>query len=125
MSVGNGLLLGIGRHMLPIPAFIWQRQAQGITHDAPTAFMTPDHQRIRDYVVTELPIAGRPLSPGSIAARVGLPLERTVALLDDLEKHMTFLFRDETGAVVWAYPVTAARTPHRFTANTGEALYAA
>jgi hypothetical protein len=26
---------------------------------------------------------------------------------------------------VWAYPVTAARTPHRFTANTGEALYAA
>jgi hypothetical protein len=125
MSISNRLLLGIGRHMLPIPAFIWQRQAQRNPNHAPTAFMTPDHQRIRDYVVTELPIAGQPLSPGVIAGRLNLSLERTVALLDDLEKHLTFLFRDEAGAVVWAYPVTAARTPHRFVANTGEALYAA
>ena len=125
MSVSNRLLLGIGRHMIPIPAFIWQRQVQRSPHDAPTAFMTPEHHRIRDYVVAELPIAGRPLAPDLIAARLSLSLERTVTLLDDLEKHLTFLFRDEAGAVVWAYPVTAARTPHRFTANTGEALYAA
>jgi hypothetical protein len=125
MSVSNRLLLGIGRHMLPIPAFIWQRQAQRNPNDAPTAFMTPDHQRIRDHVVTELPIAGQPLSPAVIAGQVGLSLEQTVAILADLEKHLTFLFRDEAGAVVWAYPVTAAWTPHRFRANTGEALYAA
>ncbi len=125
MSTTNSLLLGIGRRMIPIPAFIWQRGAQPNPSHAPTAFMTPDHHRIRDFVVTELPIVGRPLSPGLIAARLGLPLEHTVAILDDLEKHLTFLFRDETGAVVWAYPVTAARTPHRFIANTGEALYAA
>jgi hypothetical protein len=111
--------------MIPLPAFIWQRQAQRNRNNAPTAFMTPDHQRIRDYVVTELPIAGQPLPPELIAARLSLSLERTVAILDDLEKRLTFLFRDEAGAVVWAYPVTAARTPHRFTANTGEALYAA
>ncbi len=125
MSTTNSLLLGIGRRMISIPAFIWQRQAQPDMHTAPTAFMTPDHHRIRDFVVTELPIMGRPLPPGLIAARLGLPLEKAVTILDDLEKHLTFLFRDEAGAVVWAYPVTAARTPHRFIANTGEALYAA
>ena len=125
MTHSNRLRLGIGRHMLPIPAFIWQRQSRRDPNNSPTAFMTPDHHRIRDYVVTELPIAGRPLSPESIAARLSLPLERTLAILDDLQKRLTFLFRDEAGAVEWAYPVTAARTPHRFVANTGEALYAA
>lgn len=121
----NALLLGVGRRLIPIPAFIWQRQVKGNTGEGPTAFMTPDHHRVRDFVVTELPIAGRPLPPELIAARLNLPLDRTIALLDDLEKRLTFLFRDKTGAVVWAYPVTAARTPHRFRANTGDTLYAA
>ena len=123
--MSSALLLGLGRRLIPIPAFIWQRQVKGNTGDAPTAFMTADHQRVRNFVVTELPIAGRPLSPELIAARLNLPLDRTIAILDDLEQHLTFLFRNEAGAVVWAYPVTAARTPHRFTANTGESLYAA
>ncbi len=121
----NALLLGVGRRMIPIPAFIWQRQVKGNTGESPTAFMTPDHHRVRDFVVTELPIAGRPLSPELIAASLNLPLDRTICLLDDLENRLTFLFRNEAGAVVWAYPVTAARTPHRFKANTGETLYAA
>ena len=48
-----------------------------------------------------------------------------VAFLDDLEKHMTFLFRDEQGAVEWAYPVTVAQTPHRLTFSSGERVNAA
>lgn len=123
--MSNALLLGISRRLIPIPAFIWQRQVKGNTGESPTAFMTADHHRVRNFVVTELPIAGQPLSPELIAARLNLPLDRTIAILDDLERHLTFLFRDEVGAVVWAYPVTAAWTPHRFTANTGETLYAA
>jgi hypothetical protein len=47
------------------------------------------------------------------------------AILDELEKHMTFLFRDEQGAVAWAYPVTVDRTPHHVTFDTGEQVYAA
>jgi hypothetical protein len=38
---------------------------------------------------------------------------------------MTFLFRNEHGAVEWAYPVTAARTPHRVAFSTGERINAA
>ena len=48
-----------------------------------------------------------------------------VGLLDDLEKHMTFLFRNAQGAVEWAYPVTVARTPHKVTFSSGEKLFAA
>jgi len=46
-------------------------------------------------------------------------------ILDELEKKMTFLYRDEQGAVLWAYPVTAARTPHRITFSSGERISAA
>ena len=38
---------------------------------------------------------------------------------------MTFLFRDNHGRVVWAYPVTVEKTPHHVRFDTGEELYAA
>ena len=38
---------------------------------------------------------------------------------------MTFLFGDEWGAVEWAYPVTAAQTPHRLAFSSGERINAA
>ena len=87
--------------------------------------MTADHHRVRNFVVSELPRAAAPLSPELIAARLELPLTGVVAILDDLEKHMTFLFRNPQGAVEWAYPVTVARTPHKVTFSSGEKLYAA
>jgi hypothetical protein len=56
---------------------------------------------------------------------LNIPLVRVAAILDDLETHMTFLFRNARGAIEWAYPVTVAPTPHRVTFQTGEQLYAA
>ena len=47
------------------------------------------------------------------------------AILDDLEKRMTFLYRNPQGCVTWAYPVTVDRTPHRVEFSSGEKLYAA
>jgi hypothetical protein len=87
--------------------------------------MTPDHHRVRNFVVTELPKTRAPLPPELIAARLDLPVESVVAILDDLEKHMTFLFRNPEGAVEWAYPVTVAHTLHKVTFSSGEKLYAA
>jgi hypothetical protein len=63
--------------------------------------------------------------PDTIARDLGLHRERVVALLTDLEKHMTFLFRNRQGEVTWAYPVTVDKTPHHVTFSTGEQLYAA
>jgi hypothetical protein len=42
-----------------------------------------------------------------------------------LEQHLTFLFRNKQGSVVWAYPVTVDPTPHRVTFNTDEQINAA
>lgn len=117
------LLLGLGRMMLPVPRSIWQRQVQG-GHSS-LSFMTEEHHRVRDFAVMELPRAGAPLSPELIAERLHLSVERVNVILDELEKHMTFIFRDEQGAVAWAYPVTVDRTPHRITFSTGEQVYAA
>jgi hypothetical protein len=45
--------------------------------------------------------------------------------MDYLEKRMTYLFRNKDREVIWAYPVTVVKTPHKITFNTGEKLYAA
>ncbi len=87
--------------------------------------MSADHHRVRNFVVQELPNAGQPLTAELIAQRLNLPLARMQVILDDLERRLTFLFRNDKGGVEWAYPVTAAKTPHRFTLTSGEALYAA
>jgi hypothetical protein len=87
--------------------------------------MSKEHHLVRNFVVKEMSIAGEPLSPVYIAQKLGLPLERTEVILGELEKHLTFLFRNEHGAVIWAYPVTVEKTPHHITFSTGEQLYAA
>jgi hypothetical protein len=123
----NNILLSFGRHLLPVPAFVWQRQvkqgSEGM-HER-LHFMSADHQRVRDFVVLELPRRGEAISPELIAGSLDLPLEAVMPILDELEAHLTFLYRDEDGHVLWAYPVTAAPTPHRILFSSGEQIYAA
>jgi len=123
IGLEDSLLLGISRCMLPIPRMIWKSQVPG--DRKALDFMTQDHHRIRDFVVMEMPRVGKPLSPEFVAQALNLPLARVTDILDDLERHMTFLFRNEQGAVVWAYPVTAEATPHHVTFSSGEQIYAA
>jgi hypothetical protein len=87
--------------------------------------MSPEHHLVRDFAVRELPRLGRPIPPEFIGQNLNLPLPRVKTILEDLERHMTFLFRNEDGAVTWAYPVTVERTPHRVNLSTGEQVYAA
>jgi hypothetical protein len=121
------LLLGLWRTMLPVPRSIWQRQVAQTAQNgrASLSFMSEEHHRVRDFTVRELPRVGKPLSPDLIAGQLGLPTDRVVQILDELEKHMTFVFRNEQGEVIWAYPVTVERTPHHVTFSTGEQIYAA
>jgi hypothetical protein len=64
----DGVLLGLGRSMIPIPRMLWQRivRASGRRTPARLGFMSEDHHRVRDFAVAELPRAGRPLPPESI-----------------------------------------------------------
>ena len=123
----NRPLLGLGRYMIPIPRFLWRRE---VARKVPAierrlTFMSGDHHRVRDFVVRELPRVGEPLALELIAKELSLPATRTKEILDELETRLVFLFRNDEGAVAWAYPVTADPTPHHAAFSTGERLDAA
>jgi hypothetical protein len=123
----KSLLLSLRKHLVPVPRPIWQAE---VDHNAENAhhrldFMSADHHRVRDFVVLELPRRGMPVPSQDIASQLNLSLERTEEILAELERRLTFLFRDPQGEVVWAYPVTVEPTPHRIRFNTGEQIYAA
>lgn len=119
------ILLGIGRWMIPVPRPVWRQLLASNARKirARTRFMGEDHHRVRDFVVTELPRVGAPLTPEAIGEALDLPVPRVVALLDELEQHLTFLFRNERGEVTWAYPVTVDETPHHAAFRTGEEAF--
>src|SRR5512133_2553646 len=101
--MNKNLLLGIWRYLVPLPPAIWKRQMGG---PVSLPWMSADHRRIRNYLVLELPRAGKPLAPASIAAALDLPVEKVIHILENLERHKAFLFRNAAGEVSWAYPVT-------------------
>lgn len=119
------LWIGLGRYMVPVPRMLWQWQIRRSGSGTDLGFMSEEHHLVREYVVRELPNVGEPLSPEFIAGKVGLPVDRVEGILQDLDKNMTFVCRNEQEAVVWAYPVTAATTPHHVTFSTGEQVHAA
>jgi hypothetical protein len=123
----NNVLLGIWRYLLPVPEGIWQRQAQqsALHNQQELGFLSADHQHVRSYAVRELSRLGQPLPPERIARDLGLPIEKVNSILDDLESRLSFLYRNGTESVVWAYPVTVDQTPHRATMSSGESINAA
>ncbi len=125
MLMSSRLWLGLGRFMIPLPGALWQRQIRARARKTDLGFMSEEHYLVREFVVQELPGVGEPISPGSIAQELSLPVARVEGILEELDRQMTFVCRNERGAVVWAYPVTVATTPHRVASSTGEEVYAA
>jgi hypothetical protein len=121
------LMTGFWRYMLKIPPFLWEKQIEKEKRQIASelGFMTEEHRLVHHFVVRELPYLGKPMSGGFIADNLGMTPDRVNGILGDLEKNMTFLFRNGEGEVVWAYPVTVETTPHQVTFNTGEKLFAA
>ena len=121
------LMLGLWRYILHVPPFLWQKQIEKGKRSFERAHgsLSTEHRAVHHFTVKELPYAGKPLSPNVISEKMDIPVERVTSILDDLEKKMTFLFRNDRGEVTWAYPVTVEKTPHKITFSTGEKLYAA
>jgi hypothetical protein len=109
----ENVLMGKGRKFIEIPR-------QKIL-----SFMTEEHHLIRYFVVRKLPHIGKPIPPELISEELKISLSRTTKILDDLERNLFFLVRNERGEVSWAFPVTADKTPHQLTFSTGERLNAA
>jgi hypothetical protein len=123
----NKLMIGFWRCMLTVPSSLWKKRILQAKKKFETelGFMSAEHRLVHHFVVRQLPYVGKPLAPAFVADKLGLAIDRVNVILDDLEKHMTFLFRNRQGEVVWAYPVTVEATPHHLTFHTGEQLYAA
>jgi hypothetical protein len=123
VAMDKSMLVGLWRLTFCVPPAIWKRMGEG--GGDPLAFMAAEHHRVRDYAVMELVRSGQPLAPERIAQEVQLAQTRVVEVLDELEQHKTFLFRNAQGAVTWAYPVTVEPTPHAVHLSTGEEIHAA
>lgn len=121
------VLSGSGNQLTKIPVETWKLHVEQAPQNiAPVLdFMTEEHHRVRYHVVRELPGLGRPITPEEISGATDLTMDRTIEILDELEKHLFFLVRNEKGAVSWAFPMTADGTPHQLSFNTGERLNAA
>ena len=88
-------------------------------------FMSEEHHAIRRSAVTELVRTRQPIKPETFARQLDISASRTGEILDDLERNLFFLVRNDEGDVSWAFPVTTDRTPHKLTFSTGEPLYGA
>jgi len=122
------ILLGRGETIIGIDAKHWRAHlTQAQQHGSKRLeFMTEDHRRVRNFVVSELPRnGGRPLSAQEIATRLDLPLASVFTLLDDLQQRLFFLVQNEKREVCWAFPVASDVTPHRLTLSSGERIFGA
>jgi hypothetical protein len=121
------ILLGRGHELVEFPQAAWKQQLAHVPQhsQARLSFMTPAHHRIRYFVVKEMATRQEPIPAPLISRQLNMPLEQVRTILDELEKKLFFLVRNEQGAVAWAYPVTVERTPHRLTFAGGERLYGA
>ena len=91
-----------------------------------TQFMSDVHWAVRAYAVVELARRGnRRLPAEDIAHALSLSLDQVNRTLLELEANLFFLVRDDSGAVIWAYPASSEATPHRVHFSTGERGFAA
>jgi hypothetical protein len=126
--VKDTILIGKNEGIYEESAADWRHQLAAVDERMKPrlSFMTPDHHLVRYAAVRELPRrSGKPLSPDDLAAVTNLSVLRVSEILEELEKNLFFLVRDETGSVSWAFPVTSDSTPHRLTFSTGEHSFAA
>ena len=121
------VLTGHGGKIVGRPQTLWERELGQVPEklQARLAFMSDDHHRVRYYAVEQLARRGEPISPSRIAEDLDLPRARTAAILEELEKNLFFLVRNDNGDVSWAFPVTVEPTPHRLVFSAGERLFGA
>ena len=126
--MNDSILIGRQDKIISIPAGMWQQHlAQAQQHGSSRlSFMTEEHHRIRNFVVSELQRnGGKPLRVEDISSRLLLPPVRVVEMLKELQQHLFFLVLNEAGEVSWAFPVTTDRTPHQLRFSSGESIFAA
>jgi hypothetical protein len=125
--MGEKILLGKEQQILEIPEATWKQHLTQISQHSQSRldFMTNAHHQIRYFVVKEMVNTQKPIEPEYISEKLNMSLERVKLILDELERKLFFLVRNEQGAVAWAFPITVETTPHKLIFTSGERLYGA
>jgi hypothetical protein len=123
----ENILIGRDQEILEFPQATWN---QGLAHipqysQSRLSFMTNVHHQIRYFVVEEMVNTQKPIEPEFISEELNLPLDLVKPILEELERNLFFLVRNDQGAVAWAFPVTVEVTPHIMVFSSGERLYGA
>jgi len=120
------IFLGVGRRMVPVPECLFRKMVKrDAGRLAKRRNLGPDERRVQHFAVREIPRRREAIAPEVFAAELDLSLDEVSLILDELERRMTFLCRRGGEDVVWAYPVTAAETPHQVRMDGGAAFSAA
>ncbi len=120
------VLLGVGQRMIPVPEWLFRPMVKRDANKlAKRPALEPDERRVQHFAVREIPRRRGAISPEVFAAELDLSPDEVGQILDELERRMTFLCRRDGDDVVWAYPVTAADTPHQVRIDGGAAFSAA
>jgi hypothetical protein len=119
--------VGLWGTTLPIPAFIINKLISSGIKKAKRNVQrfSEDKKKIHHFVVRQLPKAGRPISLDYISDSLKISPEKVERLVNELENEKTFLYRNNSDGINWAYPVTVEKTPHRVIFSTGEQVNAA
>ena len=125
--MADTVLIGRGKTISTIPQKEWEQELSSDPEHIVRRleFMSPDHHRVRNFVVREMPRLGRPIPPSEISDALQLTRSHTTSIVKDLERHLFFLVRGDGVEVSWAFPVTADETGHHLVFSTGERLDAA
>ncbi len=118
----DALYYPVTGRLVPVPAVVWRPLVHFFGRDAARMFkaLTPLQRKLRHVIVRDMPGANGPMNPQDLAESVGASIEQVVGALEVLERLKGFLYRNDTGAVAWAYPFTTDDTPHHLTFSTGE-----
>lgn len=120
------IFFGRGRDLMEISSKGWRH----FINEAPERSkefhpgITLEHLQIRDYAIETLALTGKALQPATIERAFNKSKKRVEKILDDLQRNLVFIARDDQGAVTWAHPVTVNPTPHRLHLSEGEAFFA-
>ena len=121
------VLVGRGNGIVRISADHWKTHVASATAriSARLGFMTPEHHLVRQFAVLEIARQSRPLTEPGISRHLKLSKDLVHRIVGQLERRLFFLSRDSRGAVTWAYPFTADRTPHRVLRKSRRPAWAA
>jgi len=106
--MSDWMMVGLRRYVLRLPPRIGRKRLGQLAERAraEARALSSQHRAVHHFVVRELPQHGRPMSPQTIAEGLGIPTDAAISALTELEARKGFLFRNNYGDVVWAYPIT-------------------